>query len=111
MGARRLRGCTGPGAHVLDLRLGASAPAGAPRSDGSHVLWWPVVATTATTAVLQRRSRWGIDATLLFSTHAGGVTFSSAMVFHRRLGRAMWFAVAPAHRWAVRLCLGRAQAR
>lgn len=81
---------------------------GGPRSDATHVLGWPIVRTTPGAAVLQRRSRLGIHATLLFATEPDAVTFSSAMVFTGRPGRMVWAVVAPVHRWVVRLVLGHA---
>ena len=81
---------------------------GPPKSDVTHVLGWPVTQTTPQMAVLQRHSRWGIDATLLFATQQDLVTFSSAMVFTSSSGRIIWAAVAPIHRRVVRSVLGHA---
>ena len=81
---------------------------GGPRSDAKHVLGWPIAQSTPEMAVLQRTSRLGIQATLLFVTGPEGITFSSGMVFTSRLGRTVWVVVAPIHRWAVRLALSHA---
>lgn len=83
---------------------------GRPASDEAHVLGWPLTQATPRMAVLQRRSRLGIRATLLFVVEPDTVTFSSAMVFTNRLGRVVWAIVAPVHRWAVRVVLSHAAA-
>lgn len=75
---------------------------GRPRSDAQHVLGWPVVLESPETVVLQRRSRHGINATLVFTARDGAGMFSSAMTYTSRFGRAVWFFVAPVHRWAAR---------
>ncbi len=84
---------------------------GRPVSDSAHVLGWPVVATTPGSAVLQRRSRLGIIATLVFTVTAGTATFASGMTFDNRAARVVWAVVAPTHRWAVRVALGHAAQR
>jgi hypothetical protein len=81
---------------------------GSPRSDAGHVLGWPLVSTSHQTAVLQRRSRLGILATLVFSVEPGAATFASGMRFGNRFARILWAGVAPTHRWAVRVVLGHA---
>ena len=78
------------------------------RSDATLVLGWPVAQTTPEMAVLQRSSRLGIEATLLFATRPEGATFSSAIVYTNRLGRMVWAVIAPIHRWAVRVVLSHA---
>jgi hypothetical protein len=78
---------------------------GRPRSDASHVLGWPIARATPETTVLQRRSRLGMHATLVFTARDEMVTFASAMAYTNRLGRIVWAGVAPIHRWAVRLVL------
>jgi hypothetical protein len=83
---------------------------GGPRSDETHVLGWPLVASSPEVAVLQRRARLGIAATLVFSVHASRVSFSSGMSFGNRFARLLWAVVAPTHRWAVRAVLGHASA-
>ena len=83
---------------------------GRPKSDATHILGWPIVESTPTCVVLQRRSRLGIQATLLFAAQPSAVTFSSAMVLTSRLGRMVWTVVAPVHRWAVRVVLSHAAA-
>ena len=77
---------------------------GGPRSDGSHVMGWPVEERGAT-AVCRRRSRLGIDAVLVFTCRSGDVVFASAMSFSNPAARLLWAAVAPVHRWAVRYVL------
>jgi hypothetical protein len=84
---------------------------GAARSDATHVLGWPIASTSFDTAVLQRRSRLGIIATLVFSATSDTATFASGMRFDHRFARIMWAGVAPIHRWAVRVALGHAAAR
>ncbi|WP_375476600.1 hypothetical protein [uncultured Jatrophihabitans sp.] len=81
---------------------------GGPRSDATHILGWPIAQATPEMTALQRRSRLGIHATLLFATQPDAVTFSSAMVFTHRPGRVVWAVVAPIHRWAVRIALSHA---
>jgi hypothetical protein len=80
---------------------------GWPRSDGSHILGWPITPNAEGT-VLQRRSRLGLHATLVFTVRGESVTFSSAMSFTRLIARVAWMGVAPVHRWAVRVLLTRA---
>lgn len=84
---------------------------GPARSDTTHVLGWPVTHTTPTTTVLTRRSRLGIQATLLFTADPQAVTFSSGMAYRNGLGRTVWAVVAPVHRWAVRSALTQASIR
>jgi hypothetical protein len=84
---------------------------GSARSDATHVLGWPIASTSPETAVLQRRSRLGIIATLVFSARSDTATFASGMRFDHRFARIVWAAVAPIHRWAVRFALGHAAAR
>ena len=79
---------------------------GPARSDDRHVLGWPVVRPEPVT-VLRRRSRWGMDATLVFCAADGVGSFSSGMAFSGRTGRFLWMAVGPLHRWAVRSVLTR----
>lgn len=79
-------------------------------SDADRVLGWPVVQVVPV-AVLQRRSGWGIEATLAFAVSDGWVSFSSGMVFSRPAGRAVWRVMAPIHRWVVPIVLGHAVAR
>ena len=81
---------------------------GSSRSDATRVVGWPLVATTADTATLQRRSRLGIDATLVLSTRDGTATFASGMIFRNSFARVVWALVAPTHRWAVRVVLDHA---
>jgi hypothetical protein len=83
---------------------------GSPRSDATHVLGWPLVTASTDTAVLQRRSRLGILATLVFSVEADRVVLASGMSFENRAARILWAVVAPTHRWAVRTVLGHAAA-
>jgi hypothetical protein len=83
---------------------------GRPRSDATHILGWPIVQSAPQSAVLQRQSKFGIKATLLFATEPSAVTFSSAMVLTSRLGRMVWTVVAPVHRWTVRVVLSHAAA-
>lgn len=78
---------------------------GRPRSDTRHILGWPIAHTAARTAVLERQSRLGIHATLVFTTQLDAVTFSSGMAYTNRVGRVVWIVVAPIHRWAVRAVL------
>ena len=75
---------------------------GRARSDAEHVLGWPIAQEAPDTVVLQRRSRLGIHATLVFTTGPDTVTFSSAMVYASALGRIVWAVVAPLHRWGRR---------
>lgn len=74
---------------------------GPPRSDDRHVLGWPITHASLTTVVLRRRSRLGVQATLVFTARDKTVTFASAMTYTSRFGRMIWAAVAPTHRWAV----------
>lgn len=83
---------------------------GGPRSDATHVLGWPLVTTSEEIAVLQRRSRLGIVATLVLSVEPGRATFASGMRFENAGARLLWSVVAPTHRWAVRTVLGHAAA-
>jgi hypothetical protein len=83
---------------------------GSPRSDATHVLGWPLVASSPATAVLQRRSNLGIMATLVFSVETDRAIFASGMRFENRAARILWAVVAPTHRWAVRTVLGHAAA-
>jgi hypothetical protein len=80
---------------------------GWPRSDDSHILGWPIAPNAAST-VLQRRSRLGLRATLVFNVRHESVTFSSAMSYTSLIARIAWMGVAPVHRWAVRFLLTRA---
>jgi hypothetical protein len=84
---------------------------GGPRSDAAHVLGWPLVSCTPDMAVLRRRSRLGITATLVFTSVEETLTFASAMSFDHRFARVVWAAVAPLHRLVVRIVLGQAQTR
>jgi hypothetical protein len=84
---------------------------GSARSDGAHVLGWPIASTSPETTVLQRRSHLGIIATLVFSAQSGTATFASGMRFGNRFARIVWAGVAPIHRWAVSFALGHASAR
>ena len=84
---------------------------GGARSDATHVLGWPIASSSSETAVLQRRSRLGIRATLVFVARPGATTFASGMHFDNRLARMVWACVAPVHRWAVRSVLGHASGR
>ncbi len=84
---------------------------GKPRSDAAHVLGWPIVSSSPDRVVLQRHSRLGIDATLVFSVAPDTATFASGMAFRNPLARIVWAGVAPTHRWAVRSVLGHASAQ
>ncbi len=84
---------------------------GSARSDATHVLGWPIASSSPETAVLQRRSRLGIGATLVFVARPGTTTFASGMRFDNRLARMVWACVAPVHRWAVRSVLRHAAGR
>jgi hypothetical protein len=81
---------------------------GKPRSDATHIMGWPIASSSPGRVVLQRRSRLGIDATLVFSIAPETATFASGMAFSNRLARIVWAVVAPTHRWAVRSVLGHA---
>lgn len=83
---------------------------GNPRSDATHVLGWPLVTTSEEIAVLHRRSRLGIVATLVLSVEPGRTTFASGVRFENADARLLWSVVAPTHRWAVRTLLGHAAA-
>lgn len=78
---------------------------GSPRSDASHVLGWLVTHNSPGVAVLRRSTPLGIRATLVFTAGDHTATFASAMIYTNRLGRVLWAAVAPVHRWAVRYLL------
>lgn len=84
---------------------------GRPRSDAQHVLGWPIVHESSEAVVLQRRSRYGINATLVFTARDEACIFSSAMTYTSRFGRAVWFIAAPVHRWAVRFVVPHAAKR
>jgi hypothetical protein len=84
---------------------------GRAHSDAAHVLGWPIVRLTPTTAVLRRRSLLGIDATLVFTVDAHASTFESGMAFSNRLARLIWVAIAPTHKWATRVVLASAAAQ
>jgi hypothetical protein len=79
-------------------------------SGPTRIVGWPVIEASPST-VLQRRSRLGIKATLVFTASAGVAEFGSAMSFENPLGRAVWWVVAPVHRWVVRFVLSRASER
>lgn len=81
---------------------------GKPKSDAAHVLGWPIASSSPGLLVLRRRSRLGINATLVFSVSDGAATFASGMTFDHRFARIVWAGVAPTHRCAVRSVLGRA---
>jgi hypothetical protein len=84
---------------------------GGARSDGTHVLGWPIVSTSPDMVVLQRHSHLGIIATLVFTAQSGTATFASGMRFENRFARIVWSGVAPIHRWAVKFALGHASSR
>jgi hypothetical protein len=58
--------------------------------------------------VLQRQSRLGLVATLVFTIDDEDATFASAMTFAKPIAQTMWSGVAPVHRRAVRTLLARA---
>lgn len=75
------------------------------------MLGWPIVHESSEAVVLQRRSRYGINATFVFAARDEACIFSSAMTYTSRFGRAVWFIATPVHRWAVRFVVPHAAKR
>lgn len=86
--------------YVLGLRLG-------PRSSPAYVLGWKIVLATPDAITLEVRSAL-VTATKVLRVEGSRVRMTTFVHYERRVGRALWSAIAPVHHQTEPYLLGHA---